>query len=247
MQRTNLLIGTLAITVSQIVLAQQPSGALPFRPLPRELESELALSALPKHLQDDATVYRLDPTQGFVVDRRGSNEFHTFVARQSDTLYRGSWPLTEYRNDILVPIAFDAAGVETIMPVHFDIAGMQASGMPPNELKDAIRGKYERGEYKVPQSAGVSYMLAPVMRGYADPDVSAELVTNNMPHYMFYAPEITNDDIGGLPGVHPFLINAGPHGFIIAPVGSAEREAINAEYAEMVDKLCEFEAAFCLD
>ena len=89
-------------------------------------------------------------------------------------------------------------------------------------------------------------MLSPVMRGYAEPDVSDTLITNNMPHYMYYAPDISNDDIGGLPGEHPFLINQGPHGFIIAPVGEAEREAINIEYAELINRLCAFEAAFCL-
>ena len=33
--------------------------------LPRDLEVELALSALPEVLQDDATVYVLDPKRGY--------------------------------------------------------------------------------------------------------------------------------------------------------------------------------------
>lgn len=218
-----------------------------FRPLPRDVEFELALSALPRHLRDDATVYTLDANEGFVVTRLGTNGFHAFVARQSDTLYRGTWELTEYRDDIIVPIAFDAAGAESIMPVHFDIARMQASGTPPGALKRAIKLKYERGDYRAPDRPGVSYMLAPVMRAYANPDESAQLVTTNLPHYMFYAPGISNEDIAGLPGEHPFVINTGPHGFIIAPVGRAEREAINTEYSELIERLCEHESVFCIE
>ena len=40
--------------------------------LPRALEIELALSAAPKHLRDDATVWVLD-TSGYAIARKGSN------------------------------------------------------------------------------------------------------------------------------------------------------------------------------
>ena len=38
-------------------------------PLPRDLEIQLALSALPPHLRDNATVYVLNPAKGFEVAR----------------------------------------------------------------------------------------------------------------------------------------------------------------------------------
>jgi hypothetical protein len=38
-------------------------------PLPQDLEIQLALSALPRHLRDNATVYTLDPAKGFEVAR----------------------------------------------------------------------------------------------------------------------------------------------------------------------------------
>ena len=63
-------------------------------PLPRDLEIQLALSALPPHLRDNATVYVLNPDKGFEVARKGTNGFHTFVARTGDDAFRGSWPLT---------------------------------------------------------------------------------------------------------------------------------------------------------
>lgn len=45
----------------------------------------------------------------------------------------------------------------------------------------------------------VAYMIAPVMRGFTN---GTEPVTMNMPHYMFYAPNVTDADIGGKPFSH---------------------------------------------
>src|SRR5258708_18145619 len=53
-------------------------------PLPRDLEIQLALSSLPAHLRDHATVYVLNPTQGFEVARTGTNGFSALVARTGD-------------------------------------------------------------------------------------------------------------------------------------------------------------------
>src|SRR5215470_4393463 len=63
--------------------------------LPRDLEIQLALSALPPHLRDQATVYVLNPDKGFEVAGKGTNGFHALVARTGDDGMRGSWPLTQ--------------------------------------------------------------------------------------------------------------------------------------------------------
>jgi len=131
-------------------------------PLPRDLEIQLALSALPPHLREHATVYILNPDKGFEVARKGTNGFHAFVARTGDDTFRGTWPLTEYRDDILYPISFDSAGAKAQMRVFFDAAEMQAKGTPPGELKDIMKTRLKTGYYKAPERAGVSYMLAPV-------------------------------------------------------------------------------------
>lgn len=244
------MILSAARTMILILLAASPAWAQTARsitPLPRDLEVELALSALPVHLRAEATVYSLNPDAGFEVARRGRNSFHTFVARQDDSLYRGQWPLRTYRNDVLIPIAFDAEGAETIMPVHFDIARLHAMGTPPAELKQTIQARYAEGRYRTPQRAGVSYMLAPVMRAYLNPDEGDVLVTVSNPHLMFYAPHVANEDIGGLPMSHgPFVINGGPHGYIITLLAEAERAAIVRESATMLDRLCRFNVMFCL-
>src|SRR5664279_4942924 len=95
-------------------------------PLPRDLEIQLALSALPPHLRDNATVYVLNPAKGFEVARTGTNGFQTFVARIGDDSFRGNWPLTKYRDDILYPISFDNIGAKAQMRIFFDAAAMQA-------------------------------------------------------------------------------------------------------------------------
>src|SRR5512143_1753272 len=83
---------------------QTPRAMNKIEPLPRDLEIQLALSALPPQLRDNATVYVLNPDRGFEVARKGTNGFHAFVARTGDDTFRGSWPLMEYRDDILYPI-----------------------------------------------------------------------------------------------------------------------------------------------
>lgn len=218
------------------------------KPLPPDLEIQLALSALPPHLRDNATVYVLNSDKGFEVARKGTNGFHTFVARTGDDSFRGSWPLTEYRDDILYPISFDAAGAKEQMRVFFDAAEMQAKGTPPDELKKIIKERYKTGYYKAPERAGISYMLSPILRTYTNPEKDDNVATLNIPHVMYYAPNVSNEDIGGgKPGrKYPFVIMPGPHGYIIQLLGLTERAAINKEYEEMLARLCKIKEAWCL-
>ena len=80
-------------------------------PLPKNLEIQLALSSLPSHLRDHATVYVLNPGRGFEVSREGTNGFHALVARIGPSPFLiAPWALTEYRDDINLPISFDETG-----------------------------------------------------------------------------------------------------------------------------------------
>src|SRR5512143_1182080 len=195
---------------------QAPKMMNKIKPLPRDLEIQLALSALPPHLRENATVYILNPDKGFEVARKGTNGFHAFVARTGDDSFRGSWSLTEYRDDILYPISFDQAGAKAQMRVFFDAAEMQAKGTPPGELKKIVKERYKTGYYKAPERAGISYMLSPILRTYYNPEESGEesdsVPTMNIPHVMYYAPNVSNEEIGGgkLGGMYPFVILQGP-------------------------------------
>jgi hypothetical protein len=244
-----IVIAGLLFSLTASAEIKQARGVMnKIEPLPRDLEIQLALSALPPHLRDNATVYVLNPDKGFEVARKGTNGFHAFVARTGDDAFRGSWPLTEYRDDILYPISFDAAGAKEPMRVFFDAAEMQAKGTPPGELKKIIKDRYKTGYYKAPERAGISYMLSPILRTYFNPEESNKVVTINYPHVMYYAPNISSEDIGGgkLGGMYPFVILPGPHGYMIQPLDLTERAAINKEYEEMLERICKIKEVWCL-
>jgi hypothetical protein len=228
---------------------QTPAAANKIEPLPRDLEIQLALSALPPQLRDKATAYVLNPAKGFEVARKGANGFHALVARTGDDAFRGAWPLTAYRDDILYPISFDNAGAKAQMRVFFDAAEMQAKGIPSREAKKIIQDRFRTGYYKAPERSGVSYMLSPVLRTYFNPEANGDnVVTINYPHIMYYAPNVTNENIGGgkLGGMYPFVIMPGPLGYMIQPIDLTERVVINKEYEEMLARLCKIKAAWCL-
>lgn len=229
-------------------MGQTSKATNTIEPLPRDLEIQLALSALPPHLRANATVYVLNPAKGFEVARKGTNGFSALVARTGDDTFRGSWPLTQYRDDILYPIAFDKAGSQAQMRVFLDAAEMQAKGTPPGELKKIMLKRLKTGFYEQPARAGISYMLSPVLRTYFDPDQSDQVQTINYPHVMYYAPGVSNEDIGGGKpgGPNPFVILRGHHGYMIQAFGVTERAAINKEYEEMLARLCTIKDVWCL-
>src|SRR5947208_16392267 len=101
---------------------QTSSGTNKIEPLPRDLEIQLALSSLPPHLRENATVYVLNPDKGFEVARAGTNGFSALVARTGDDAMRGPWLLTAYPDDILYPISWAQAAAKTQLPLFLYIA-----------------------------------------------------------------------------------------------------------------------------
>lgn len=246
--QTIVAIAALLLSLLSLTASAENKRANKIEPLPQDLEMQLALSALPPHLRDNATVYILNPDKGFEVARKGTNGFHAFVARTGDDAFRGSWPFTEYRGDILYPISFDAAGAKAQMRIFFDAAEMQAKGTPPGELKKIMKERYKTGYYKAPERAGISYMLSPILRTYFNPEENDSVITINYPHVMYYAPNVSSEDIGSgkLGGTYPFVIMPGPHGYFIQPIDLTERAAINKEYEEMLARLCKIKDEWCL-
>src|SRR5262250_548140 len=231
-QTISVILGLLFSLTASAQNKQTAKGTNKLEPLPRDLEIQLALSALPPHLRDNATVYVLNPEKGFEVARKGANGFHALVARTGDDTFRGSWPFTKYRDDILYPISFDEAGTKAQMRVFFDAAEMQAKGTPPEELKKIIQERYKTKYYKAPERAGVSYMLSPILRTYVNPDENENVATANVPHVMYYAPNVSNQEMGGgMPSPedfhyyvehgrwprtpYPFVFLQGPYGYIL--------------------------------
>jgi hypothetical protein len=231
-------------------------------PLPRDLEFDLALSALPESLRHQAMVYVLNPHSGFVVAQKGTNGFHALVARTGDDAMRGQWHLDRYPKDVLYPLSFDSAGAKANMRVFFDIAEAQAKGVPPQDLKEKIQKRYRDAYYAAPERAGCSYMLSPILRTYVNPDEADTIVTASVPHVMCYAPNVTTQDVGVNPTPdqikdfmssghwrttpEPFVIHSGPHGYMVHIRGTADQKAIIEGNAELLRKLCNLNKAWCL-
>ncbi len=218
--------------------------------MPVNLETSYALSALPPQLRKDATVYLLDPKKGYYVAHKGSNGFICFVTRTE-------WEWAEFRKDIATAISYDAEGARVIFPIYEDVATMRASGkFTALQIKNIVLDRIKKGTYKAPARPGISYMLAPVMRTYpGDPD-KHNVMTMNGPHYMFYAPYLTNEDIGNIPDGKadgPVVINPGatllgkrkgPYGYIILLAGETEKAKIIATNKELLKQLIAYKPYF---
>jgi hypothetical protein len=168
--------------------AQSPQYPL----LPRALEIELALSAAPTHLRDDATVWVLDKS-GYAIARKGGNAFACVVSRRAGDLF---------------PVCWDAEGTRSLLPLDFEDA---------------------------PSRAGIAYMLSPI-RYRIDEHGGVTRTTSN-PHLMFYGPNLTDTDIGGVRGAFVFINRVGPDGMMIVPVGQKEREAIVSDAQSLITQV----------
>ena len=218
--------------------------------MPADLEKDYALSALPSHLRNDATVYLLDPQKGYYIDKKGSNGFICFVSRTE-------WEWASFTQDYATAMSYDAEGSKTIFKVYQDVAAMRATGKySALQIRDTVLNKIRKGIYKAPARPGISYMLGPVMRAYPNNPGNDNVITVNMPHYMFYAPYITNADIGGSQQERPVLVNAGaallgerkgPFGYIIVPAGETEMAKIINENKELLKRLSAYKPYFATD
>jgi hypothetical protein len=225
---------------------QKPAGWL-LDKMPADLETAFALSALPAHLRDSATIYLLDPEKGYYMARRGTNGFSTYVERTD-------WPRAEFVQDTYAAISYDAEGSKTYLPVAFAVAEMRASGkFSPTQIRDEIVKRVKEGKYKAPSRTGVSYMLGPILRTH-QPD--GKIVNMVMPHFMFYAPRVDNDDIGGVWDAHtPYAIGPGDildkehsiFNLIIIPAGDTEKAAIIESNADLIRRLGEYKDCLKID
>ncbi len=215
-------------------------------PMPARLETQFALSAAPRTLRDRATVYLLDPSKGYHLSRQGTSGVACLVERTV-------WEWADFRDDIYIPLCYDAVGAKAHLKVIVDTATLRAQGMSPVALKAEIENRYENKTYKAPEKAGLSYMVAPLMRAWGPPDMKVHTMT--MPHLMFYAPFITNEDIGAAPDLsdhasllNPFIDKQGnaEQSYVIQLIGEAEKALILANEKPLLDELCAYRDVLCL-
>lgn len=246
--RTTLLASLVAVLVSS---SAPSASADDLVQLPRDLEIELALSALPAALQDEATIYVRDPKKGFVLHRQGSNDFTTFVARTSIRFYEADWAYT-YPRDQLIPIAYDSIGMAHHAVPWFDLERRRIEGVAPEDAKRMLRERFSDGTYQAPSQGGLSYMFAPIHRAYMAPATSGDIMTVSFPHYMPYAPNVVANQLGTMdPEGRAGALDhggqdTGPHGYLYFMVPQDQAEAIRRNYVGMLDRLCDLHANWCL-
>jgi len=200
----------IAVAAATQLSAQEPAkNNLPML-MPREQEIELALSAAPEHLRQDATIYVLERGKGFIKAREGKNGFSCLVVRFGA---------------IIAPYAYDAEGAQTTMLADFRHAVLMEQGKDIKEAERILAEKYKAGKLLAPRKPGVAYMLSPDFMKH-DSKTGAKTPVFP-PHVMFYATYVKNADIGALPehfnsDKNVFVLNEGrPDAyFIIVPKDS---------------------------
>jgi hypothetical protein len=136
-----------------------------------------------------------------------------------------------------------------------EVAAMRASGkFQAAQIKDSIKNRIITGVYKAPSKPGMSYMLAPVMRVYpGTPDIK-EPITISAPHYMLYAPYLTNENSRFKPGTEGLILTnpgnsvlgegKGPFGYVIVLASETEKATIVEDGKDLLQRLAAYKAYF---
>src|SRR5215470_12167533 len=199
-----------AVAATALLAASAAAGELtPLMDKPRE--TALALSACPPSVQAQAGLYLLDQS-GYVKVRESQNGFTAIVQHSLPTSQE--------------PRCMDAEGTRTHLPRILKVAEWRAQGKGREEIQRFIADAFAKGVFQPPTRPGIDYML------------STENLTPNEqgvigpypPHVMFYAPYLTNADLGvdrtnlgpdGNPIGPAFVVLEGtPHALIIVPIGA---------------------------
>src|SRR5262245_7685959 len=135
-----LIIGFAEFGMIRPLLAQAPSNKDQLEKMPPELETRFALSALPPHLRDQASVFLLDPTQGYVPGKKGTNGFACIVERTE-------WVREDFKDDVYTALCYDAEGTKNHLKVYQDVAALRAKGMSATEVKKEVQRRFQNKTY----------------------------------------------------------------------------------------------------
>ena len=150
--------------------------------MPRQQQITLAETAAPAEVSSQATVYVLGP-KGYEKAREGTNGFSCVVGRH----------FVKPTETTIEPQCFDAEGSRTLLPVYLHGEELRTSGKSEAEIKADVASGYKEGRYKYPSKPGFLYMMSSHNRLSATPEHGTGIFP---PHLMFYAPNMTSQDIG---------------------------------------------------
>ena len=155
----------------------------------------------------EAGVYVLE-ARGFVLARESRNGFYCLVQRSAPGAFE--------------PQCLDEEGSRTVLRAILLEAELRMDGATDAEVAAGLGAAWADGRLRAPARPGINYMLSRENRVPADE--SGTRIVPYRPHVMFYAPFLTNRDVGGNEegpeGQSPvFVIAAGtPHAYVIVPV-----------------------------
>ncbi len=214
MNRRWLAAGLAASVIGPISFARAgelPTGWVAYE---RAREIELALSAGPRHLRDKAGVYVLEKGR-FEQARESANGFNCIVHRVGR---------------IQAPECYDAEGSATTLRVVLREMQLALEGKAAAEIERVVAAEYASGRLLAPRRAGICYMLS---REFVQHEHGGAPKTVFPPHLMFYAPNLSNADIGAQPEhfnnpAFPFVLSQGkPYAYII--VVPRDMEALSGD------------------
>lgn len=171
----------------------------------RQKEIALALSSCPAPVASKAAVYVLEKA-GYVKVRESQNGFTAIVQH--------ALPNSQD------PQCMDAEGTR-----YLKVAELRAQGKSPEEIRRFVADAFAKGIFQAPVRPGVDYMLS---KENLTPNARGGVVPFP-PHIMFYAPYLTNADLGlegalgpdGNPIGPAFVAGeCSPQALIIVPVGA---------------------------
>ena len=197
-------LAALTVQIAMTAGAQSTSSELTPPLMDRQKEMALALSACPPTVAGKAAVYLLDKG-GYVKVRDSRNGFTAIVQHSMPTSQE--------------PQCMDTEGTRTLLPRMLQVARLRAEGKRPDEVKRTVAEDLAKGLLQPASRTGVDYMLS---TENMVPDEKGG-VTHFPPHVMFYAPYLTNADLGSggqSAGGPAFVAGEGtPYALIIVPVG----------------------------
>ncbi len=180
------VVGTLSIGLfSCAALIRATAQELPRvydASMPRDQQITLAESAAPAEVSSKATVYVLGP-KGYEKAREGTNGFSCLVTRH----------FVKPAETTIEPQCFDAEGSRTLLLVYMHGEELRTSGKSEAEIKADVASGYKEGRYQYPSKPGFLYMMSSENRLSAITNQSTGIFP---PHLMFYAPNMTTQDIG---------------------------------------------------
>ena len=199
-----------------LLAAQAPteSSAASWKPELMDKKQEIAeaLAAGPETVRGNAGVYVLT-TAGFELVRESGNGFHCLVERSQPGAFE--------------PQCFDAEGSTTLLQQVLLRGKLRMEGGSPEEIAATLGEAWAAGRLRAPERPGINYMLSERNRVPVGPD----RVIPYRPHVMFYAPDLTNEDVGGdLQGKSPVCVikEGQPSAYVIVPVPRKEEPKASA-------------------